>query len=339
MLFIDMVEALRSPGESDVAMAYRLFGGIYKEPYLSLRAWREGRGKPCGKRVQLVAGVLGISENDLHIILRGETPEQHRERKSQAEKAKTRFMYASDADYRAKCLRRNRSQSAKRRKESNTFRAWKSRIMARIPEDCQGFLLKEYERVARANWRDKCREEAAPRVLAKKVAREKREKALDTIRKLRTEISQMRLEVARSAYCLERYMGCRSRKEAYRFGVPWVVAKDRRTWQLGRSRRRAKANGADIRTERVRSWVKIVRSFGSRCVYCGAGGGMELDHIVPLSKGGGHHVGNFAPACKRCNSSKNNNDFMEWAIRTKSTITARVAFMYSLEMERIGASA
>lgn len=47
----------------------------------------------------------------------------------------------------------------------------------------------------------------------------------------------------------------------------------------------------------------ILAYYGRQCVYCG-GDFQELDHLVPLSRGGEHCVDNIAPACQSCNRSK-----------------------------------
>lgn len=49
------------------------------------------------------------------------------------------------------------------------------------------------------------------------------------------------------------------------------------------------------------------------CFYCGQPA-KHLDHIIPLSRGGNHSIGNLAPACVRCNTSKNDKTIMEWRI-------------------------
>ena len=49
------------------------------------------------------------------------------------------------------------------------------------------------------------------------------------------------------------------------------------------------------------------RDCGRRCVYCGTALGIEdatLDHVIPLSRGGGHQPGNLVSACQPCNQMK-----------------------------------
>lgn len=51
-------------------------------------------------------------------------------------------------------------------------------------------------------------------------------------------------------------------------------------------------------------WANIVASYRYRCVYCQKQCKMTLDHIIPVSKGGGTTAHNIVPACKSCNSKK-----------------------------------
>ena len=53
---------------------------------------------------------------------------------------------------------------------------------------------------------------------------------------------------------------------------------------------------------------------GSRCVYCGSSTGpFEVDHVLPLSKGGESTPENLAIACRPCNRSKGSKTCDEWA--------------------------
>lgn len=64
----------------------------------------------------------------------------------------------------------------------------------------------------------------------------------------------------------------------------------------------------------ARELLKMKRS---GCVYCGATGFMEIEHIIPLSRGGRHSIGNLAPSCQPCNSQKHDKTVMEWRIWKK----------------------
>ena len=45
------------------------------------------------------------------------------------------------------------------------------------------------------------------------------------------------------------------------------------------------------------------------CAWCKAAPPSEVDHVVPLSKGGMHEDGNLQPLCRSCNGSKRNRVF------------------------------
>lgn len=52
--------------------------------------------------------------------------------------------------------------------------------------------------------------------------------------------------------------------------------------------------------------------FGHSCAYCGAAGDLHIEHVVPISKGGTHAMGNIVPACRHCNFSKAAHDAETW---------------------------
>lgn len=52
--------------------------------------------------------------------------------------------------------------------------------------------------------------------------------------------------------------------------------------------------------------------FDGRCAYCGGTGDMQIEHLVPISRGGTHVLSNILPACQRCNFSKSNADAEAW---------------------------
>jgi len=58
------------------------------------------------------------------------------------------------------------------------------------------------------------------------------------------------------------------------------------------------------------------KQFDHCCAYCGAAehrsAELEIEHVVPISKGGPHLLSNIVPACTSCNSSKRRQELETW---------------------------
>ena len=54
------------------------------------------------------------------------------------------------------------------------------------------------------------------------------------------------------------------------------------------------------------------------CAYCGAAGGaLQKDCLLPISRGGRYTLSNVVPACRSCNASKCNTELTTWLRRKK----------------------
>ena len=64
------------------------------------------------------------------------------------------------------------------------------------------------------------------------------------------------------------------------------------------------------KTKRPRIPKEVVdavwRKDGGRCVYCGSTENIQLDHIIPFSKGGASTIENLQLLCQKCNIEKSN---------------------------------
>lgn len=79
------------------------------------------------------------------------------------------------------------------------------------------------------------------------------------------------------------------------------------------STQRAKRKSAETFVVTPRDWRRLCERYRQSCHYCGcADSSLTLDHVIPLSRGGRHSIGNIVPACLSCNSSKNARLIVEW---------------------------
>lgn len=68
----------------------------------------------------------------------------------------------------------------------------------------------------------------------------------------------------------------------------------------------------------------ILEKFNHTCVYCGAKNTpLEIEHVIPRSKGGSDRVSNLALACRECNQKKGNQSLEEF-LKTKKTLIAKI---------------
>jgi 5-methylcytosine-specific restriction endonuclease McrA/predicted nucleic acid-binding Zn ribbon protein len=111
------------------------------------------------------------------------------------------------------------------------------------------------------------------------------------------------------------YLSASQRRDYRRDPLPWKNARDRRRALL--------AQGAGVVTSA--DWRKLVARFDGCCAYCGQRCTPTMEHVVPLSRGGRHAIGNLIPACLKCNLSKNNRFIMEWRLGRSAPRTRRAA--------------
>ena len=99
----------------------------------------------------------------------------------------------------------------------------------------------------------------------------------------------------------------------YRTGKEWAAKNPEktRTYKRNYSHRRRQILVGQTWQIKDRELAEIK---SQTCFYCGSSNQITIDHILPVSKGGEHRIGNLVPACKSCNSSKGNKFLVEWKV-------------------------
>lgn len=102
----------------------------------------------------------------------------------------------------------------------------------------------------------------------------------------------------------------------------WAKEKWRLTYQFNSELRFYHREKSKRRKARLREVTSVqvkprqirerFRLFDNCCAYCGSGGDMQIEHVVPIAQGGTHALGNIVPSCQRCNMSKRDHNPETW---------------------------
>ena len=70
------------------------------------------------------------------------------------------------------------------------------------------------------------------------------------------------------------------------------------------------------RIQKERSFLilpkELKKLYSQPCSACGVEDNQSIDHIIPLSRGGLHSIGNLMTLCRSCNASKHARTIVEW---------------------------
>ena len=94
--------------------------------------------------------------------------------------------------------------------------------------------------------------------------------------------------------------------EKYKLGIANWRKRNRCRVNISLERYRDKKY-QNVTTLTYSDWLQILDYFNGRCAYClGRFSVLELEHLIPVSKGGGTTIENIVPACRSCNARKHN---------------------------------
>lgn len=103
----------------------------------------------------------------------------------------------------------------------------------------------------------------------------------------------------------------RLRPEVVESSKKWL--RENHDWTILQVEKRRAILRAVPATLTVEEWQEVKKAFDNRCAYCGRDvDKLTMDHVIPLTRGGGHVRENVAPACLSCNSSKHTRLLSEW---------------------------
>lgn len=103
----------------------------------------------------------------------------------------------------------------------------------------------------------------------------------------------------------ERAYYAANRVDRVEFAREYRKANPHSSWAAG-YRKRARLFGFEPTVEDFTK-PDVIDRYGDACFYCG-GEFQELDHYVPVSKGGQHTLDNVRPSCAACNLAKFQKD-------------------------------
>ena len=72
-------------------------------------------------------------------------------------------------------------------------------------------------------------------------------------------------------------------------------------------------------------WRAQLKRYGNACAYCHQRGTLQLEHVIPLSRGGTNRIANVVPACGPCNVEKGTLTAYEWMVTSRPRVAGGVA--------------
>lgn len=85
----------------------------------------------------------------------------------------------------------------------------------------------------------------------------------------------------------------------------------------------------------VREWQKE-QELPKECVFCGTRDHLQVDHLIPKSRGGGDTADNVVWACIRCNASRGDQGVFQWlGLEEKDNLHRLVAGKYLKQLHEL----
>lgn len=102
------------------------------------------------------------------------------------------------------------------------------------------------------------------------------------------------------------------------------LARERRYVENNRAKVYSKNNARRARERAAKHYLittkELKKLYSDPCFYCGSKLNIQIDHVLPIAKGGVHGISNLVSACQKCNSSKTDKLLIEWRIYLKKVL-------------------
>lgn len=112
----------------------------------------------------------------------------------------------------------------------------------------------------------------------------------------------------------------RHRSYAAAYGSRWKAANKHKVVAYFHNRRERIRNNPGSIGVSPRDWERMLRRYRG-CAYCHTSTvPLQMEHVIPVARGGRHAIGNVVPACAKCNQQKNGSLLIEWRYRHRSNL-------------------
>lgn len=119
--------------------------------------------------------------------------------------------------------------------------------------------------------------------------------------------------------CMKEYCKGRDYGDRSTYYKKWVNTKEGRAVKRANNRRRrALQHSAETDNHNIEELEAHIVSLGGVCFYCGSDWS-QIDHVVPLVRGGSDTLFNLVPSCAECNQKKGAKTADEFALTTAFT--------------------
>lgn len=98
---------------------------------------------------------------------------------------------------------------------------------------------------------------------------------------------------------------------------------------------KALRDGGATMSGTIREWQRE-QELPRECVFCGASGNLQADHLIPRNRGGSDEADNMVQSCGACNASRGDRGVFQWlGLKEKDKLHRLVAGKYLKKLHEL----